>query len=136
MAKKVQTKQAKEVNALQFLRSLNLEWLLSRSLEEEDIDILQANVSAARDGSEWASWWLPYTRADGAPVPGISWGVSAPVNGGVLIMRLIEGGEVKATLKIYRTGKGVITGSEPVIMALLARPDLPPWDDKDLAALL
>ncbi len=126
----------KVVNALNFLKTLNLEWVLNRPLDEGDIDTLKAAVNASDNGAEWASWWLPYTRVDGTPVPGLGWGVSAPMGGGFIILRLVEGGEVKATLKVYSNGKGVLTGSKPIVQALSNRPDLKEWTDEDTAKLL
>jgi hypothetical protein len=123
------------VNTLEFLRAMHLDWVLERPLEEGDIDHLKAKV-VAHDNGEWVSWWIPYTRIDGAPVKGLSWGASAPAGGRYLVLRLVESGEVKATLRIYSTGKGILTGSEPVVKALLGRKDLRPWSDDDLAALL
>lgn len=128
-----------QVKARDFLKSLHLEWLLDRGLEPGDLDALRAQVKADKadeDGTEWASWWMPYKRSDGTETPGISWRISAPLTGGILILRLYDSGEVKATIKVYRSGKGLITGSEPVVRALLARPDLPPWTDEDTASLL
>lgn len=124
------------VKALEFLKRLNLDWVISRPLEEGDIAILQAQVSTAENGSEWASWWMTYNKADGTPVPGISWGVSAPMTGGFIILRLVESGQVKAILKVWKSGKGTLTGAEPVVKALLNRPDLPAWTDQDTASLL
>lgn len=123
------------VKAVQFLKGLRLDWVLE-GLKEGDLDILKAQVSADNSGAEWASWWVPYRKVDGAEVPGISWGVSAPLAGGLLILRLVESGQVKATLKVYRSGKGVLTGSELVVKALMSRPDLPPWTDQDTASML
>jgi hypothetical protein len=131
---KVTAQQEVKVNAMGLLRALNIEWALD-GISPGDLDIVQAKVSAGNN-DEWASWWTPYRRVDGNPVPGISWGVSAPERGGIIILRLVEGGEVKATLKVYRTGKGILAGSPPVIRALLARPDLPIWREEDTAALL
>ena len=129
------------VKALEFLRKLHLDWVLERNLEPGDLDALRAQVKAVGDEdgkeyTEWASWWMPYTRVDGAPVKGISWGISAPVAGGFIILRLVDNREAKAVLKVYGNGKGILTGSEPVVKALLARPDLPTWTDQDTAALL
>lgn len=133
---KVHERAKHQVKALEFLRKLNLEWVLHRPLEPGDLDMLQAQVKASEDGSEWANWWLPYKRVDGTPAPGINWGVSAPVKGGFLTLRLFDSGEAKAVLRCYPSGKGILTGVEPVVQALLARGDLPPWTDEDLASLL
>lgn len=124
------------VRALEFLKHLNLDWLLERPLEESDLTILDAQVSADNSGTEWASWWQQYKRADGTPVKGISWGVSAPIAGGFIILRLFDSGEAKAVLRIYGNGKGILTGVEPVVRALMSRPDIQPWTDQDTAALL
>lgn len=135
-AKTAQKTPKHQVKARDFLKTLNIEWVLDRPIEPGDLDMLQAQVKASEDGSEWANWWLSYKRVDGTPAPGINWGASAPVKGGFLTLRLFESGEVKATLKVWPSGKGILTGAEPVVKALLARGDLPPWTDEDLAALL
>jgi hypothetical protein len=132
------------VKALQFLRKLHLDWVLERPLEEGDLDMLkasvQASVRASKDGTEevteWASWWMPYTRADGSPVKGLAWSVAAPMTGGYIVLRLIEDRAVKATMRVWPSGKGTIRGVPAIVQALASRPDLPEWTDKDLAALL
>jgi hypothetical protein len=142
MAKKMGTKanevRAKEkgveVQAMDFLKNLGLDWIFN-GLEEEDIDRLAAKVTAT-DSGEWASFTHPYYRVDGNPVPGLFWGISAPLNGNVVIFRLVEGWKVMAVLKIWPSGKGILTGNETIIRALLGRKDLRPWSDDDTAALL
>ena len=124
------------VRAIPLLRHLNLDWVLERPLDESDLAILDAQVSVDNNGTEWASWWLPYKRADGTEVRGIAWGISAPLTGGILILRLYDSGVSKATIKAFGNGKGVLTGAEPVVRALLSRPDIRPWTDEDTAALL
>lgn len=130
------------VKATEFIRKLHLDWILERNLEPGDLSQLRAQVKAAKAAddedatTEWASWWTPYKRSDGTEAPGISWRISAPLTGGILILRLYDSGELKATIKVYRSGKGIISGSEPVVRALLARPDLPLWTDTDTASLL
>lgn len=124
-----------QVMALEFLKRHGLDWVLERSLEEGDLHVLKAQVAATEDG-EWASWWIPYQRADGIPVKGISWGISAPTTGGFVILRLVENRVVKATLKVWPGGRGLLMGAEPVVKALMGRPDLRPWSDEDLAGLL
>jgi hypothetical protein len=146
MAKKV-TKQAQaqevkqsgkaiKVKALDLLKGLNLAWVLDRGLEDGDISLLDAKVYATDNGTEWASWITPYHRVDGNPVPGYSWGVSAPLGGRILILRLLGGGRVLATLKVWPNGSGLLTGEEPITKALLARPDLREWSLEDDASLL
>lgn len=125
-----------EVNALGLLKHLNLAWVLDRPLDEGDVDILKARVTTSEDGEEWAGWISPYTRVDGSIVRGIVWGVSAPMAGGFIILRLIENRVTKATLRVWPTGKGLLTGSTPVVKALLARPEIRPWTDEDTASLL
>lgn len=125
-----------QVKALEFMRLLDLEWVLDSGLDEGDIAILNAQVTTDKNGHEWVNWFMPYKKVDGAEVPGIGWGISAPIQGRFLILRLVEGREVKATLKVWSSGKGIITGSEPVVKALTSRPDLPPWTDEDTASLL
>ena len=140
-----QAQKAERVMALEFLRRHGLDWVLERSLEEGDLDMLkasvQASVQASEDGTEedyteWASWWMPYTRVDGTPVKGVSWGISAPTTGGFVILRLVENRVVKATLKVWPGGRGLLMGAEPVVKALMGRPDIRPWTDEDLAGLL
>jgi hypothetical protein len=148
-AKEIQAKEAKaeaheakaedkakaEVYALDLLKAIHADWAMN-GLDPEDIDYLGAKVEASEDGTEWASFTAHYHRADGHPVPGYFWGVSAPVNGGIVILRLVANRKVAATLKVWPSGYGILTGPEPVVKALLARPDLRPWTDEDLAALL
>lgn len=134
-AKTAQKTPKHQVKARDFLKTLNIEWVLDRGLDEGDITILNAKVQADKNGEEWASWLIQYRKPDGTPVKGIAWGISAPVKGGLIVMRLIDG-KTRATLKVWPSGKGLITGVEPVVKALLARPDIRPWTDEDTAALL
>jgi len=124
------------VNALEFLRTMHIDWVLERSLEPGDIDVLKAKVNAGENGTEWASWWMPYVRVDGNTANGIAWGISAPIGGKFIILRLVEHSQVKATLRVYASGKGILTGVEPVVKALLGRGDIKQWTDEDTAALL
>lgn len=133
---KAEAKPKHAVWALEFLRRQNLEWVLERPLEPGDLTILNAQVRASEGGEEWASWFIPYHKADGSPVKGIVWVASAPLSGGYLVLRLLDSGKAKATLRVWPSGKCLITGSEPVVKALLARPDIRPWTDEDTAALL
>ena len=124
------------VKALQFLRKLHLDWVLERKLEQGDLDTLRAKVNTGEDGTEWASWWLAYTRADGSPVKGLAWSVAAPMAGGYIVLRLIEDRIVKATVRVWPSGKGTIRGVPAIVQALASRPDLPEWTEQDTAALL
>lgn len=140
-AKEVQTevkaeKARVQVKAIQFLKNLSLDWILERPIEDGDVDMLNAEVKSSEDGTEWASWFTQYVKVDGTPVPGISWGISAPTKGGFLILRLLDGGAVKATLRVWPSGKGVLQGTPEIVRALSARPDLPEWSDQDTASLL
>jgi hypothetical protein len=127
-----------EVNAMPFIKSLHLEWLWEGTQAEgaNIAAIVSGKLYTDVQGREWISWTLTYKRADGTGVPGLIWGVSAPVEGGVIIMRLIEGGQVRATIKAWPTGKALITGEPDIVQALKSRPDLPAWTAKDTAALL
>ena len=142
---KAQEPRHHQVMALEFLKRHGLDWVLERPLEEGDLDMLkasvQASVRASEDGTEedyteWANWWLPYKRVDGTPVKGVSWSISAPTTGGFVILRLVENRVVKATLKVWSGGRGLLMGAEPVVKALMGRPDIRPWTDEDLAGLL
>ena len=131
------------VKALEFLRKLHLDWVLERAIEPGDLDILRAKVKAhakteddENETEEWATWWMAYTRADGSPVKGLAWSVSAPMTGRYIILRLIEDRVVKATIRVWPTGKGTIQGIPEIVQALASRPDLPKWSDDDTAALL
>lgn len=126
------------VKALEFLRKLHLDWVLERNLEPGDLDALRAQVKTADDENEteWATWWVAYTRADGSPVKGLAWSVSAPMTGGYIILRLIEDRVVKATMRVWPSGKGTIRGVPAIVQALASRPDLPEWTEQDTAALL
>jgi hypothetical protein len=135
-AKKAPEHKAIKVKALDLLKGLNLAWVLDRGLEEGDVDILGAKVYATESGQEWASWVQPYHRADGSPVQGYAWGVSTPLKGGILILRLLGSGRILATLKAWPNGSGVLTGEDPVVKALMARPDIAPWTSEDDASLL
>ena len=126
------------VKALEFLRKLHLDWVLEREIEPGDLDALRAQVKTADDENEteWATWWVAYTRADGSPVKGLAWSVSAPMTGGYIILRLIEDRIVKATMRVWPSGKGTIRGIPAIVQALASRPDLPEWTEQDTAALL
>jgi hypothetical protein len=124
-----------EVYALDFLKKLALDWVLD-GVSEEDIDRLGMRVMPDNNGKEWAGFTMPYYRVDGNPVAGIFWGISAPLTGGVIILRLVEGRNVVATLKVLRNGKGILSGNDAVVKALLNRPDIRMWTPEDTAALL
>lgn len=130
------------VKALEFLRKLHLDWVLERAIEPGDLDALRAQVKAQvktaddENVTEWATWWVAYTRADGSPVKGLAWSVSAPMTGGYIILRLIEDRVVKATLRVWPTGKCTIQGIPEIVQALASRPDLPKWSEQDTANLL
>jgi hypothetical protein len=123
-----------EVNAMDFLRGLGLDWIVN-GLEEADIDRLGAKVTMA-DSGEWANFTHPYYRVDGKYVPGLFWGISVPIRGGVVILRLVEGNRVRASLKVWPTNKGILEGEEAIIKALLGRKDIKLWTTKDTASLL
>lgn len=125
-----------EVKALQFLKNLNLDWVLERPLEDGDISTLNAKVNAGENGVEWASWITPYRKIDGKDVPGIAWGISAPITGKFIILRLLESGTAKAKLRVWPSGKGILEGSPEIVKALIGRGDLPAWTDQDTASLL
>ncbi|WP_122653458.1 hypothetical protein [Escherichia coli] len=124
------------VKALEFLRKLHLDWVLERKIEPGDLEALRAKVNTGEDGPEWASWWIAYTRADGNPVKGLAWSVAAPMAGGYIVLRLIEDRVVKATMRVWPSGKGTIRGVPAIVQALASRPDLPEWTEQDTAALL
>jgi hypothetical protein len=123
-----------EVNAMAMLKALSIDWLFN-GVEENDLNMLNARVTA-NDKTEWVSFWVQYKRVDGTGVPGIAWGVSTPKTGGFIVMRLVEGGKVLATLKVWPSGKGLLTGDPDIVNALASRPDLPAWTAKDTASLL
>ncbi len=133
-AKKTEAK-AQKANVLVFLKNSGLDWLFG-GFGPSDADLVNGDIYAGKDGVEWLSFIIPYTRVDGASVPGLVWGISAPATGGVIIMRLLESGQVMAKIKAFPNGKALIEGHEEIVKVLLGRKDIRPWTAEDVAALL
>ena len=124
-----------EVNAMPMLKMLGLDWAFG-GVEENDLDMLKAKVTMDESGTEWVSFITQYRRMDGTPVHGLAWGISLPMVGGFMTLRLLEGGRVLVTIKAWPTGKAILTGEDEIVKALANRPDLPKWTIQDTASLL
>jgi len=132
-----QVKKPISIYAEAFLKNANLDWVCTHGVDAEDAALLNANVNTDTKGGKWASWFIPYQRVDGSPVPLLAWAVSAPYMGkGFISLRLLQRGQVLATLKIWGDFTGTLEGDESIVKALLARGDIRDLTKEDIAAML